>query len=433
MINFRLIVLAFVALGAVNWIGWAGAAESIGSGRAVTSWTERLKDPDKHVRRQAAYALGQIGPEAAKAVAALAAAADDNQLEVGWFALDALGRIGPAASRAVPEIVRIIKDSQEYSKTLPEYRLLQISGVTALGKIGANDGATIGVLDEALSSGDAVYRVTAALTLWRIDGRESAVATIAGELSSKSTPAAFAAAMALLQEIGPVSLPAQRELVRALGHADADVRRAAGRALGELGLPALALLPRALDFPDRFDRNSVIHSLGWLGETVRRAYLQNPKTELADRQVIANRVRKEVITKLAPLLADKNERDRLAAGRALARFGWISVPTMLEALQSDEPLTAGAARTALIELERYLPERPRAGEPFPATVTQLLVDLLYHQDREVRHASFRLFDVLMIRQRDNRVRTALRNGSRDEDARIRHYAARSLKRLGDGN
>lgn len=426
MFNSRTIVLALVALAAVAGTGSIAsqAAEPTYAGRTVTHWIAGLQAPDKHARRQAAYALGQIGPEAATAVSALAEAADDNQLEVGWYALDALGRIGPAASPAVPDIVRIVKASQKY-------KLLQISGVTALGSIGAKDRATIAVLEESLKSSDPVYRVTAALALWRIDRRASAVSALAAELRGESTPAVFAAAMAL-QEVGPAALSAHRELVRALGHADADVQRAAGRVLGGLGLPVLDLLPRALDFPDRFDRNSVIHALGWVGETVRRQSLQNPQTEAAERQAVADEVQQKVLAKLAPLLADKNQSDRLAAARALVRYGWISLPILLEALPSAESATAAAARTALVELERYLPAGPDARQALPAAITQPLVDLLASRDREVRYASFRLFDVLAITQGDDRTRAALRNGSRDEDARIRHHAARSLKRLTGG-
>ena len=83
-----------------------GTANASYDGASVEQWTLKLKDPDKQVRRRAAYALGQIGPAAATAVPALTQAADDGQLEVGWYALDALGRIGTAAKDAVPEMAK---------------------------------------------------------------------------------------------------------------------------------------------------------------------------------------------------------------------------------------------------------------------------------------------------------------------------------------
>ncbi|MEE3219587.1 MAG: HEAT repeat domain-containing protein, partial [Planctomycetota bacterium] len=81
-------------------------------GLSTKQWIVKLADDDKQVRRRAAYALGQMGPAAAGAVPALTTAADDRNIEVGWYALQALGRIGPAAAAAVPEIIRILKTAE---------------------------------------------------------------------------------------------------------------------------------------------------------------------------------------------------------------------------------------------------------------------------------------------------------------------------------
>ena len=103
--------------------------EAIYEGRTVEQWIEQLAHTDKEARRKAAYALGQLGPEARQAVPALVKAADDKQLEVGWYALDALGRIGPRAESAVEDIVRIIQGSQRYP-------VLRLNAARTLGKIG---------------------------------------------------------------------------------------------------------------------------------------------------------------------------------------------------------------------------------------------------------------------------------------------------------
>src|SRR5580704_13436662 len=86
---------------AVNLPGQIGpqAAE------AVPALAGTLKDRRENARSSAAYALGQIGPQAAKAVPALAAALKDPEENVRRRAVYALGSIGPKAAEAVPALL----------------------------------------------------------------------------------------------------------------------------------------------------------------------------------------------------------------------------------------------------------------------------------------------------------------------------------------
>jgi HEAT repeat protein len=66
----------------------------------VAALTTALKDEDAFVRRDAAKALGKLGPDAADAAPALAAAAlKDHNTHVRKAAADALKQIDPAAAK----------------------------------------------------------------------------------------------------------------------------------------------------------------------------------------------------------------------------------------------------------------------------------------------------------------------------------------------
>ncbi len=87
----------------------------------VPTLIHKLKDRDKEVRFNAAYAVGKIGPAAKEAVPALIAALKD---EYRWVAASALGKIGPAA---VPALIAALKD---------EDGSVRVSAAFALGWIG---------------------------------------------------------------------------------------------------------------------------------------------------------------------------------------------------------------------------------------------------------------------------------------------------------
>src|SRR6516162_5148467 len=77
----------------------------------IDGLVKQLKDPDADVRRSAAKLLGEAGPEAKPAVAALSAALKDRDRYVRRYAAQSLGEIGPDAKAAVPSLATAMKDS----------------------------------------------------------------------------------------------------------------------------------------------------------------------------------------------------------------------------------------------------------------------------------------------------------------------------------
>jgi len=79
----------------------------------VQKHIEALKSPELNVRREAARALGEIGPEAVDAVPELIEALNDEDMDL--IALSALKQIGPAAIAAVPAIIQWRKKVDSWS------------------------------------------------------------------------------------------------------------------------------------------------------------------------------------------------------------------------------------------------------------------------------------------------------------------------------
>jgi hypothetical protein len=86
----------------------------------VQRYKEALKSPDINIRREAARALGEIGPGAKDAVPELIEALDDEDMDL--IAVWALGRIGPAAIAAVPAIRRWLAKVNSRCRRMSEIR-----------------------------------------------------------------------------------------------------------------------------------------------------------------------------------------------------------------------------------------------------------------------------------------------------------------------
>jgi hypothetical protein len=79
----------------------------------IQRYREALKSPDLNTRREAARALGEIGPEAVDAVPELIEALDDEDMDL--ITVCALGQIGPAARAAAPAMKRWLKKIDSWS------------------------------------------------------------------------------------------------------------------------------------------------------------------------------------------------------------------------------------------------------------------------------------------------------------------------------
>ena len=93
----------------------------------VSELIEQLKSTDLNTRRDAAYALSDVGPDAVSAVPALIEALGDSDQQVWFQSTMALARIGPDAKEAIPTLIQRLDDRGEQRR----YR-----SAFCLGKIG---------------------------------------------------------------------------------------------------------------------------------------------------------------------------------------------------------------------------------------------------------------------------------------------------------
>jgi HEAT repeat protein len=136
---------------------------------AVDSLSKALQDPEADVRKQAAHALGRIGPASTAAVSAMKACLADGDRSVrlstayALVAIDptekatlpvlgeaarggdpraciALGQMGSAAEEAVPDLVIAASNSQA---------LVRAKAVQALRSVGSTNSRAVAALERA--------------------------------------------------------------------------------------------------------------------------------------------------------------------------------------------------------------------------------------------------------------------------------------------
>ena len=130
------------------------AAARIRDPRSIVPLGALLNDADTAVAATAAFALGQIGPAAVEAAAALRTATlTDADAGVRRAATSALGRIGPAA---VPVLVAALSDTEKGVRQ---------AAATALEEIGP---AAVPALAAAIYGAEVAVREAAARVLERI-------------------------------------------------------------------------------------------------------------------------------------------------------------------------------------------------------------------------------------------------------------------------
>jgi HEAT repeat protein len=125
-------------------------------------WLAALSDDDPLARRLAAYALGEIGPAAEEASAALLAALEDPASFVRVWAAAALARVCPGHPAVVPALVAGMKDERAFVRSL---------AVWHLGRLGSAAAGLEGALPEMqrlLADGDPSVQVEADLALKRL-------------------------------------------------------------------------------------------------------------------------------------------------------------------------------------------------------------------------------------------------------------------------
>ncbi len=179
-----------------------------------------LQEGDLQAKREAAWSLAELGPDAAAAVPLLAEAAAERDPQLANGALQALARIGPAATAALPEI------------------------------------------RAQLRRGDAQRRYRAAFALGSIAAPDDP--DVASDLRDDAAPVRAATAEAI-GWMGPKAAPLGPELVRLLDDPDADVGRAAVESLCKIGRPAIPAIQSALADDSTLASVRAAETLGEIG------------------------------------------------------------------------------------------------------------------------------------------------------------------------
>ena len=298
-------------------------------GKTVQEWIGQLSHhpnvsaiQDVALRWYAAYALGQLGAEAAEAVEPLvkilSSGMEEGQYEnehLRGMAAWTLGRIGPKAAAAVPVLTAAL---------VSRHRSVQRNAPRALGAIGAAAAPAIPGLLKLLAQGDdAEARVNAAVALWQIQRHPKAIPALTAMVREGKDPAAYQAADALgrLEADAEAVAP---PLIEALAAADADVRRAAIQALGRLGAAATPALKNALKASEPDVPRSAVEALGRIGAPA--------------------------VPELTAALKHRQAAVRRAAARALGRLGAAAKraePALVEAVNDADRDVRDAAAKAL--------------------------------------------------------------------------------------
>jgi HEAT repeat protein len=107
--------------------------------------TEALNDSDPQVRAAAAWAISQIGPQAAPAIPALGKALADTDPRVRIQAALAFRAMGQAGVSGIPELIRALNDPVDY---------VRASAVEGLGSMGPAAHTAVKPLIERLQAKD---------------------------------------------------------------------------------------------------------------------------------------------------------------------------------------------------------------------------------------------------------------------------------------
>ena len=171
---------------------------------ALTPLTEALKRPN--TRGPAVVALTHLGPKAAPATEALAAAATDEDPQIRREVAFALAAIGPPAKAAVPALIKLLADDE------PKVRH---SAAYALGRIGTAAASATPELHKGLKAeDDPLEQTVSAWALVHINPADKQIATVAVPM-----------------------------LTKMLDNERVMVRREAAETLGLIGPPAASAVP----------------------------------------------------------------------------------------------------------------------------------------------------------------------------------------------
>lgn len=269
---------------------------------AVPALVEALKSPQAGIRRNAAFALGELGPEGVPAIAALTEAlAHDTDIDVRRDAAFALGEIGPDALPALMPLLSApdarIRRSVASSlvrigePAVPDLAALLHSpdpivrrnAAGILGRMGPTARSAVAALEACREDNDPAFCWTVKQALRSI--KQVTVRDRIENLHDQDVLIRVAAARALGEEHAGEEAPIPA-LIRCLNDPKAAVRKAAALSLAKIGAPALPALIAALGHTDPQIRKNAAFSLGEMGDTATAAIPELTMLRRDDRAAV---------------------------------------------------------------------------------------------------------------------------------------------------
>jgi hypothetical protein len=208
-------------------------------GHSTRYWTRALDDSDPEARRQAVHALGAIGADAERAVPQLAKMlVEDPDRELRIEAALALCKMDPASKAAVPQLVQALDDPEP---------LVRMNATQALFRLKTDARPAIpalirGLQDPANHTNANAFPFTVqemmALTLGRASaGTTDGVEALTEALTEGATLEVRRAAARALGDVGPAARSAAPHLRALLKHKHPRTRQDAAEALRKMGEP----------------------------------------------------------------------------------------------------------------------------------------------------------------------------------------------------
>ncbi len=382
---FGMLVVVLLAFGSGPPSGGTGTAAARAAPEDVDlKEAVRLLGSDRSAwRERAARDLGKMGADAATAAPALVKALRDDEHSVREAAADALGLVGVKDDSVLRALERTLKDP---------WPSAQIAAAASLGRLDPAGKSGLPVLLGYLrgSGKDPRAREAALRGLVPYGARAAeAVPTITGVLKEGSA-LEKGSALNALGAIGPKALPALPTILGLIGSGDPYLRSCAVTAAGGIGPEAadtgVPVLRDALKKGRDIDHHGILEALGRMGPAalpVIEEYLGTPgRNPLAygsaiealgaigkeavpalekllqrtDSSIVENAVKALMkagvpAERMIPLLASALDRGEafsgLALTSALATFGEVAVPALVEVLRGGKPSASLLALNAL--------------------------------------------------------------------------------------
>lgn len=228
----------------------------LSSQEALSIFSRSIEDEDESIREYSIIALGHQGRAARPVIQALIKRLlKDPIFDIRKDAAWALGEIGPEAKEAIPHLVEALQD---------EFEFVRREAIESLSKIGANPAEIVPAFIKALKDQDWIVRREGAESLGKLGFRaKEAIPSLILVLKDPNENCRSSAKVAL-SKIGTASKEAIPGLVEALLDDHALIRAEAATALGRIGFEAesaiLDLLQALLD-PEIPVRNTAIDSV----------------------------------------------------------------------------------------------------------------------------------------------------------------------------